>query len=80
MSAPETTCSPPHAWALLKRGMTIRQIATRYGDLPRDLDASIWAWRAAVTGSVKPPALSTAQAMAVRDFNRSTPRKQKALV
>lgn len=66
--AAPTTCHPATAWALMKRGMDVHQVAARYGDIARELDAAIWVYRAAATGSVKPIGLTTMQALSLRNL------------
>lgn len=66
--AAPTTCHPATAWALMKRGMDVHQIAARYGDIARDLDEAIWEWRATMTGSAAPAGLTTMQALSLRNL------------
>ena len=73
-----TTCHPATAWALMTKGLTVYQIATRYRDLPRDLDEAIWAWRTARTGTDAPAGLTTMQALNRRNDSLATASHQRS--
>lgn len=40
-----TNCHPATAWALMAKGMSLHQIAARYGDTVGALDLAVWRWR-----------------------------------
>lgn len=44
-------CHPAQAWALMKLGTSVKEIARRSRDNPKILDRAIWAWRAEQTRS-----------------------------
>ena len=46
---PERRCHPAQAWALMRTGLSLHDVAARSHDDPIMLDRDVWAWRAEKT-------------------------------